>query len=78
MEESFKKECRWVHMMEFCLVGNWVCARERPWRLSEKILGLIRAGRCGWVFGWKFTDGPQIGDLDRPVVGQYNGKELRA
>ena len=26
MEESLKKESGWVHMMEICLDGNWVCA----------------------------------------------------
>ena len=27
-----KKECSSVNMMEFYLVGNWLCARNKPWR----------------------------------------------
>ena len=68
VEESFKYECGWVHMMEVCLGGNWVYAWDGPWRLSGKVLRWIRAGRCGWVFGWKFPDGPRLGNLDGSVV----------
>ena len=27
--------------------------------------------------GWKFPDGPRLGDVDRPVVGKWNVLELR-
>ena len=51
---------------------------ERAWRFPGKFLSWILAGRCGRVSGWKFTDGPRISDLDGPVVGKWNGKELGA
>ena len=78
MEESLKYKCGWVHMMEFFLGGNWACAHDGPLRLSGKCLNWIQSGQCGWVFGWNFPDGSQLGNLDGPVFGNYNGKELRA
>ena len=27
--------------------------------------------------GWKFPDGPRLGDVDRPVVGKWNVLKLR-
>ena len=33
---EFEKESGWVHMMEICLHGNWVCARDGPCRLARK------------------------------------------
>ena len=68
-----KEECGWVHMMEIFLSGNWVCAWDGPWRFPGKFLCWIRSGRCGWVPGWKFPDGPQIGNIDGLVV--ENGME---
>ena len=62
-----------MHMMEILLVEKWVCARDGPWRFPGKRLSWIQAGRCGWVPGWKFLDGPRRGNLDRTVVG--NGME---
>ena len=26
--------------------------------------------------GWKFPDGPRLGDVDGPVVGKWDGMEL--
>ena len=67
-----------MHMTEICLGGNWVCAWNGPWRFPGKFLSRIRAGRCGGVTGWKFTDGPRLGNLDGPMVRKWNGKELGA
>ena len=72
------QECGWAHMMEICLGGNWVCGRNGPWRFPGKFHIWIQSGRCGGVSGWKFPDGPRIGDIDGPVVGEWNGKELGA
>ena len=59
-----------MHMMGICLDANWVCACDRPLRLSEKCLRWIGAGQCGTVFGWKFPDGPRLRNIDRPMVGK--------
>ena len=58
MEEILKKESGSVHIMEICLGGNWVYARDGPLRLSGNFLSWIQAGRSGRVFGWKILDGP--------------------
>ena len=65
-----------MHMMEICLSGNWVCARDGPWRFPEKFLSWIQAEKCGWVPGWNFPDITQLGNIDGPVVGKWYGKEL--
>ena len=67
-----------MHMMEICLSGNWVCARDGLWRFPEIFLSLIQAWRCGWVPGWKFPDEPQISNLDGAGGWKWNGKELGA
>ena len=55
---GLKQECGWVHMLDVCLCGNWVCARDLPWRFLEKILSWIRAGQCGGFPGWIFQTYP--------------------
>ena len=67
-----------MHMIEICLGGNWVCARNEPNRFPRKFLSWIRAGRCGGFPGWKFPDGPRLGDLGGSVIGKWNVKELGA
>ena len=67
-----------MNMMEICLGGNWVCARNRPWRFPRKFMSWILGGQCSGVSEWNFPDGVQIGNLDEPVVGKWKGKELGA
>ena len=67
-----------MHMMEIFLGGNWICARNGPWRLPGKFLCWIQAGQCGGVPGWKFPDGLRLGNLDGLVIEKWNRKELGA
>ena len=76
MGESLKRESGWVHMIVICLNGIWVCVWDGPWRLSRQFLRWISSGRCGMVFGWKFPDGPRLGNLDGLMVGKWKGQEL--
>ena len=46
--------------------------------VSWDFFSWIRAGQYGGVPGWKFPDGVRLGDLDGPVFGKWNGKELGA
>ena len=53
---SLKKECGWINTMEVYFGGNWVCARDGPWRFHGKFPIWILVGRCSGVFCWKFPD----------------------
>ena len=48
-------------MMEFCLDGNWMCARDGTWRSPGNFLRWTLAGRCGQMFGWKLEIDPGLG-----------------
>ena len=73
-----KKDCDWVNMLEVCLGGKYVYARDGTWRFPGKIFRWILVGRCGGGFGWKLPDGPRLGNLDELLVGKWNGMELGA
>ena len=77
-DRVFLKEFGWVNMMEVCLGADWVCAWDRTWRFPGKFSRWILVGRCSGGFGWKFPDGSRKGDLNEPVVGEWNGRELGA
>ena len=47
---------------------------EVSWEISE----VDPSRAMWWVSGWKFPDGPRLGNLDGPVVGNWNEKELGA
>ena len=73
-DRVLKNECGWVNTMEFCLGGNWICARDGTWRFPGQFLIWILVGKCSGVFCWKITYGPWLGDLYKPVVEEFNGK----
>ena len=64
--------------MEVCLGGNWVCARDGTWGFPGNFLRWILVGQCSGVFGCKFPDEPKIGNLDKPAVRKWNGRDLGA
>ena len=78
MGESLKQEYGWVNIMEICFCGNWVCAWNGPWRFPGGFLSWILGLRCSGVSGWKYPDRPCLGDLDGPLFGKYNERELGA
>ena len=67
-----------MNIMEICVGGNWLCARNGPWRFPGNFLIWILGGICSGFVGCKFPDVPHIGNLDGPLVGKWNGKGLGA
>ena len=67
-----------MNMMELFWDGNWVCARDGPWRFPAKFSRWILVRQCSKFFGWKLLGGPRLNDIDKPVVGKRNGKEVGA
>ena len=60
----FEMAWHWGNLLDFCLGGNWMCAREGTRRFPGKNLRWTRARWYVVLLGWKMSNEPRLGDLD--------------
>ena len=55
---SFETAWHWSNLLDFLLVGNWMCAQVSTWIFPETNLRWTQAKQYGVIFGWEMSNGP--------------------
>ena len=55
---SFETAWHWSNLLDFFLVGNWMCAQVSTWIFPETNLIWTQAKQYGVIFGWEMSNGP--------------------